>query len=280
MSLNHQGRIQLERSGPWIGVAGIFILLWVAVASSQFAPWWGVALFVLLLVPAAVLVARWSRTRPRRTAFVPLVSFLVWLLITVLGLSFWGWKTTPEVSSPAMRVLAADCAAKFDNLRQTMGENGNPGQPGHRLTAGWDAVNTEAARLAKNAEATDCPKTLDSLTTRVDGIENLIYDSEKYDMVLALSRAEDDLEHAEATRDYDPMPDKLRRAFETLLVHAPKSKIELQERLDAVDSTDPLDKPAGTKALAELKSQAEASDEYQVSQRALLIIGDYELSEE
>ena len=50
MSLNNQGLIRLERSGPWIGVAGLFVLLWIAVASSQFAPWWGVVLFVVLLI--------------------------------------------------------------------------------------------------------------------------------------------------------------------------------------------------------------------------------------
>lgn len=279
MSLNNPRRIQLERSGPWIGVAGLFFLLWIAIASSQFAPWWGVALFVVLLIPASILVAKWARTRPRRAAFVPLGSLGVWFAITIIGLNFWGWEADePETS--LSRVLSSDCAANFENLRQTMAENGNPGQPGRQLTIAWDAVNAEATKLAKDAEASDCPGNLDSMTDRVAGIEDLIYGSEKFDMVLALARAEDDLEHAEATRDYDPMPDKLRRAFDTLVIHAPKSKIALQSRLDAVDATDPLDQAARRASLAELKSAAEADAEYQACQRALEIIGNYELSEE
>ncbi|MDQ3155330.1 MAG: hypothetical protein M3Q98_01180 [Actinomycetota bacterium] len=280
MSLNDQGRIHLERSGPWIGVAGLFVLLWIAVASSQFAPWWGVVLFVLLLIPGAVMVARLSRTQPRRAAWVPLGNLAVWFLITVLGLSFWGWKADAGNSASATRVLAAQCATKYENLRQTMGENGNPGQPGRRLTELWDAADVRATELSKRAKATDCPGGLESLTDRVAGIEKLIYGQADFDMVHALDLAERDLVHAKATRDYDPLPEKLRRAFETLRVHAPKANSQLAAQLDAVDATDPTDKSASKKSLADLATAATSNREYRTCQQALEVIGDYELDEE
>lgn len=280
MSLNDkQSRIHLERSGPWIGVAGIFVLLWIAIASSQYAGW-GAVLFVLLLIPSAILVARFSQTNPRRAAFVPAGSFVVWLVITVIGLNFWGWETDPEPSSSAKRVLAAQCADKFENLRQTMGENGNPGRPGRKLTLDWDTTNARATELSTKAAAGDCPKTFDSIRDRFDGIDNLIYGEAEFDMVRALELAEVDLVHAKTTRTYDPLPEKLRRAFERLRLHAPKSNAELQKELDTVDSTDPMDKAASKKSLAELRSAAQANDEFEISQRALGVIGDYELSEE
>jgi len=280
MSLNDQGRIHLERSGPWIGVAGLFVLLWIAVASSQFAPWWGVLLFVLLLIPGALLIARWSRTHPRRAAWVPLGNLAIWTVITVIGLSFWGWEADARNNSSATRVLAAQCATKFENLRQTMGENGNPGRPGTRLTGEWDAADTRATELSRRAKASDCPERLESLTDRFDGIENLIYGQAEFDMVQSLSLAEGDLEHAVATRDYDPLPEKLRRAFETLRVHAPKANNRLGAQLEAVDATDPMDEKASKKSLAELKAAAEADEEYRICQQALKVIGDYELAEE
>lgn len=281
MSLNEkQGRIRLERSGPWIGVTGLFVLLWIAIASWQFAPWWGVLIFVLLLIPGAMRVARLSQSNPGRAAFVPLGNFVVWLVISVVGLVFWGWETDPRPSSSATRVLAAQCATQFENLRQTMGENGNPGQQGRRLTQDWDATNARATELSTKAEAVDCPKTLNTIRDRFAGIEKLIYQGDTYDMVQALQLAENDLDHAEATRDYDPLPEELRRAFESLRLHAPKSNAELAAQLDAVDNTDPLDKVASKKALAELRTAAESNDEFRLCQQALRVIGDYELSEE
>lgn len=280
MSLNNEGRINLERSGPWIGVAGLFVLLWIAVASSQFAPWWGVVLFVLLLIPGAVLVARLSRTHPRRAAWVPLGSLAVWMIITVLGLSFWGWRADADNSTSATRVLAAQCATKYDNLRQTMGENGNPGQPGRRLTKEWDAADSLATELSRRAKDTDCPEGLRSLTDRVAGIENLMYGQADFDMVRALAIAERDLVHAKSIRDYDPLPDNLRRAFETLRVHAPRANRQLAKQLDAVDSTDPLDESASKKSLADLAAAAAKSDEYRNCRQALEVIGDHQLDEE
>ena len=280
MSLNDQRRIKLERSGPWIGVAGLFVMVWFAFASSQFAPWWGVLLQFAVLVPAALLVARWARTRPTKAAFVPVGSLAVWIAITVIGVTAFDWKADPEPVSGAAGVVIAQCRAKFDDLHQTQSENGNPGQPGRTLTKDWDARYAEAARLAKKAKIGDCPKKFNALKDRLGGIETLIYGANPFDMVYALHGAERDLKHAEATRDYNPLPDKLRRAFQDLRQDAPRANAALGTELTAVDSADPTDGTAGKSALAALKKAAGSSAEFAACQRSLRIIGDYELDEE
>lgn len=92
MNLNSQGRVQLERSGPWIGVAGLFVVLWCSVSTVLFAPWWGVLLAFALLVPQIVLVRRWAGPRPRWTIAVPVVGLLLWIGLAWVGASWWGWS--------------------------------------------------------------------------------------------------------------------------------------------------------------------------------------------
>jgi hypothetical protein len=84
--------IQLQRSGPWIGVAGLLVLLWLAVTTMVYAPWWGVVLHVLVLVPIAVWTARWARTRPAASTFVPLAGLPVLAIVTALGVGLGGWS--------------------------------------------------------------------------------------------------------------------------------------------------------------------------------------------
>ena len=274
MSLNNQGRIRLERSGPWIGVAGLFVVLWIAVASSQFAPWWGVVLFVMLLIPGAVLVLRWARPHPKRAAWVPVGNLVVWAIISALGLSFCGWEANPAPSSSASRVLAAQCATRFDSLRNDMGEN--PGQSGTALARRWDDAHAKAASLSKRAEAGDCPGTFDVLDKQLSGIERLIAIVDQFDMMQALARVEDDFDlPAPHAADSTPLPTKLRRAFETLRVYAPLSDRELGAKIAVVEKTNPLDRIASTQALTTLRAAALANDNYRQCQQALEVIASY-----
>jgi len=84
-------RLELDRSGPWIGVAGLFVLLWIAIASSRVAPWWGVLIEVAVLVPQALLVARWAGPHPRRALAVPFAGLVLWILLTIVGVRVLGW---------------------------------------------------------------------------------------------------------------------------------------------------------------------------------------------
>jgi hypothetical protein len=93
MSLNHPRRIGLERSGPWIGVGGLFVLLWISLSTVVYAPWWGLVLALLMLVPQALVLSRWSKTRPAQCPWVPALGFLCWFVLVLAGVGWWGWHT-------------------------------------------------------------------------------------------------------------------------------------------------------------------------------------------
>ena len=84
--------LRLERSGPWIGVGGVFIHLWLAITTVLYAPWWGVALHVIAIAPPAVLVGRWAREQPRRCAWLPLLGVAIWATLNAIGIGLLGWR--------------------------------------------------------------------------------------------------------------------------------------------------------------------------------------------
>ena len=84
--------LNLERSGPWIGVVGLLLVLWCSVSTGLFAPWWGVVIAFALLVPQVWLVARWARTRPTWCVWVPVVGLLVWFGYAWLGATVGDWS--------------------------------------------------------------------------------------------------------------------------------------------------------------------------------------------
>lgn len=85
-------RVKLERSGPWIAIVGLVMVLWCSVSTALFAPWWGVVMAFALLLPQVVLVTRWARSRPRATVVVPVVGLLFWVALAYVGATFWGWS--------------------------------------------------------------------------------------------------------------------------------------------------------------------------------------------
>ncbi|MCW2768704.1 MAG: hypothetical protein JWR27_137 [Aeromicrobium sp.] len=84
--------LQLGRSGPWIGVAGLLVVLWCTVTTGLFAPWWGIVLAFVLLVPQVVLVSRWARTHPTWCMWVPVVGVLAWVALAWVGATAWDWS--------------------------------------------------------------------------------------------------------------------------------------------------------------------------------------------
>lgn len=91
MSLNHQRRIRLERSGPWIGVAGLFVVLWISISTVLYAPWWGVLLALILLLPQSMLMAAWARSRPAWCIWIPPAGVLAWFVLVLAGVEWWNW---------------------------------------------------------------------------------------------------------------------------------------------------------------------------------------------
>ena len=86
-----RGGLRLQRSGPWIAVVGLAVLLWLAISTVLYAPWWGVVLHVLVLVPVAAWVVRWARTRPVACTFVPLAGLSLLAVVSAIGVSAGGW---------------------------------------------------------------------------------------------------------------------------------------------------------------------------------------------
>lgn len=85
-------RLNLDRSGPWVAVVGLFMVLWCTVSTALFAPWWGTAMAFALLVPQVRLVAKWARPHPRRTMIVPVVGLALWVGLAWFGAVVWDWS--------------------------------------------------------------------------------------------------------------------------------------------------------------------------------------------
>lgn len=87
-----KGRLQLERSGPWIAVVGLLMVLLCSIATFVYAPWWGVLLALGLLIPQMRLVSKWAKTKPKLTMVVPVVGLAVWALLSLAGAVWWDWS--------------------------------------------------------------------------------------------------------------------------------------------------------------------------------------------
>jgi len=176
-------------------------------------------------------------------------------------------------------VTQAQCREDWESQRQTMGENGNPAVPPSALATRYDAMAAEATRLAGSADEADCPQHLETFEQQLDAFYQLAFESNQVDMVERLALAEQDLEHAIATRDYDPLPSELAAAFAVLRRSAPRAHDDLAPALAKV-ATIELTNAAVTRANADLAAAAASSAAYQRCLRALVVIGSYELHEE
>lgn len=83
--------MKLHRSGPWIGVTGVVVMLWMTIATVVFAPWWGVLLYVIAWLTSVVVVAKLARSRPKEAMYVPVAGLLTWFAISTAGALWWGW---------------------------------------------------------------------------------------------------------------------------------------------------------------------------------------------
>jgi hypothetical protein len=84
--------LKLERSGPWIGVTGLFVMLWLAFTSVfLYAPWWGFVLHLIVLASFVPLLKSWAKTQPARCTWIPVYAFLAWCAINAIGVLVFGW---------------------------------------------------------------------------------------------------------------------------------------------------------------------------------------------
>lgn len=87
-----RGLPRLRRSGGYVGMAGLAIVLLLDVASVRLFPWWLSVLlgvFWLVLFGAA---ARRFETRPLVVFWLPIAGLAVWLTLVLVGTLVWGWR--------------------------------------------------------------------------------------------------------------------------------------------------------------------------------------------
>jgi hypothetical protein len=85
--------LKLERSGPWIAVAGLAVVLWLVIVSWVFfLPWWGVILQLVVWGSFVPLLRSWAQTAPARCTWIPAYAFLAYFVINVVGVLVLGWS--------------------------------------------------------------------------------------------------------------------------------------------------------------------------------------------
>ena len=85
--------LKLERSGPWIGVTGLFVMLWLVVVSLIFfLPWWGLILHLIVLGLFVRLLRSWAQSTPARCVWIPALAFLAYSAVNALGVLVFGWN--------------------------------------------------------------------------------------------------------------------------------------------------------------------------------------------
>ncbi|MGH3458309.1 hypothetical protein [Aeromicrobium sp.] len=84
--------LKLERSGPWIGVTGLFVMLWLVISTVLYAPWWGVLLHLAVLAAFVPLLMSWARTKPAWCTWIPGLAFVAWVAVNSLGVAVFDWR--------------------------------------------------------------------------------------------------------------------------------------------------------------------------------------------
>jgi hypothetical protein len=84
-------RLNLRRSGPWVGMAGLFTVLWVYGASGLVGPDWLPAPLVVFWLVLFVLACRWFSRRPYAVLVLPAVGLAVWFAVVTAGATWLGW---------------------------------------------------------------------------------------------------------------------------------------------------------------------------------------------
>ncbi|MGH3366449.1 MAG: hypothetical protein ACRDOY_04540 [Nocardioidaceae bacterium] len=84
-------KLNLRQSGSWIGLSGMFCVLWVYGASGLVGPNWLPVAFVAVWVVLFVLACRWFRTRPYVVLALPVGALVLWFVVVTLGAAFLGW---------------------------------------------------------------------------------------------------------------------------------------------------------------------------------------------
>lgn len=69
-------------------------MVWLALLSSKFAPWWGVFLQLALLGFWAYVLQRLTTSYPALAFYVPVGALLTWFGLNMYGIRELGWSAT------------------------------------------------------------------------------------------------------------------------------------------------------------------------------------------
>lgn len=84
--------LQLDRSGPWIGVTGLIVMLWLVVSTTIYAPWWGVLVHLAVLACFVPVLRRTIAQHPARATWVPLYALAAWVGVNAVGVGLLDWR--------------------------------------------------------------------------------------------------------------------------------------------------------------------------------------------
>jgi len=94
-------RLNLERSGPWIGLGGIFIEIFIAfpalftvmpgTAERLNVSAAGIAVIVALWLIQVIAVVKLAKTRPVWCLYVPVAGLVTYFAVIYLGVRWLGW---------------------------------------------------------------------------------------------------------------------------------------------------------------------------------------------
>jgi hypothetical protein len=84
---------QGDRADPWpfVAMIGMAFSFFLYAASGLLAPWWGVALLLLVWVALFVVATRWWTPHPKRTLLLPLIAIVVWFGVLFAGEALFSW---------------------------------------------------------------------------------------------------------------------------------------------------------------------------------------------
>jgi hypothetical protein len=94
-------RLNLQRSGPWIGIGGIFIQMFIAFPAfftvmpgtedRLIVPALGIVAIVALWLVQVFVVVRLAKSRPGWCVYVPLVGLAAYFVLIFAGVRWMGW---------------------------------------------------------------------------------------------------------------------------------------------------------------------------------------------
>ena len=77
---------------PFVGMVLMATAFFLYAASGLLAPWWGVALLLLLWVALFVLCCVWWSRHPRRLPVVGVAAIVMWFVLVTAGGVWLGWS--------------------------------------------------------------------------------------------------------------------------------------------------------------------------------------------